>query len=884
MSDPAPASSPARAHRSGAALRGALAVAAALVVSLPLLAGVTGHGSAASACGTGEQLMRPSSGVVACAHVDEAPPGVDVTAPVSTGELRARTGGGKLAYAAAEDLGVPTAAAVNATSPAVTCDGDGTNGYRVQPMYVVESDKPNRYASLLPSFKLWAAGTDDVVNRSAALTGGVRNLRYVTEAGPGSTCEAKVLNVTVPPGSMSSFNATISAVQALGYSDPARKYLMWTDASTLCGVALVYLNDNPAQSNSNNGGAPQWARVDSGCWGLGNINGQHSVEAHELVHTLGAVSRSAVHSTPNGHCWDESDTMCYSDGAGAHPMVQVCPSEREYLLDCGSDDYFSTYPDPGSYLDTHWNAANSRFLVGGGDGSGGGTAGSPTTLGATIGVNNPAVPGLVTQVTVSPAVPTGRTVTSIAWTSLRRDCVFADPSAEQTTVSCPANASAATKVTALVTDSTGATKSVTSALTFATKTARAITLTAGVDGQSGSTASVCSSATFPVTASAVDQATGLPIRGLTVTFTRQTAAMAVPVASGSGPSQLDGVASTTSTAPVTTTYAAKTTAGTVYAAGASASVTATSAACTVGLSATSDTGDLYYGDPVTVTGRLTRALSGDTVGVGGVSVPIKLTWTENGLAKSQTLLTTKSVASGGFSVVVRPTRSGSLSATLPASKAWPAVTVDLGAVTVRVPTTDLTATADRTAGGYGSTARLTGRLTRTGATTTGVAGAPILVKLVATGSTTARVIGTGRTLADGTYAVSLPLKASGAMSVVYAGAAGMPAESVSIGAVTVGDWTPALTLAGSPAGTAYNLSGTVTRTYGGTTESGATVPVRVYFTPTSTGVPAVVGSLTTKADGTFAMKVLPRAAGSYTARVAKLTGYAEASSSAYPVS
>lgn len=883
MSDPT-APSPAPAHRTGAALRGAVAVAAALLAALPLLAGVTGHGSAASVCGNGEHMMRTSGGPVACAHVDEAPPGVDVTEPVSTSELRDRTGGGAKAYEAAEDLGVPTAAAVNATSPAVTCDGDGTSGYRVQAMYVVESDKPNRYASLLSNFKLWAAGTDDVVNRSAALTGGVRNLRYVTEAGPASTCEAKVLNVTVPPGSMSSFNATISAVQALGYSDPARKYMMWTDASNLCGIALVYLNDSPSQGNSNNGAAPQWARIDSGCWGLGNINGQHSVEAHELVHTLGAVSRSALHSTPNGHCWDESDTMCYSDGAGAHAMVQVCPAEREYLLDCGSDDYFSTFPDPGSYLDSHWNAANSRFLVGGGDGTGGGSAGSPTTLGASIGVNNPAVPGLVTQVTVTPAVPTGRTITSIAWTSLRKDCVFADPTAEQTTVGCPANAGAPTKVTALVTDSTGATKSVTSALTFATKTSRPITLTTVVDGQTGATASVCGGATFPVTAKAVDQATGLPIRGLSVSFTRKTAAMATPAASGAGLTQINGFASTNGTAAAATTYAAKTVAGTVYAAGTAASLTATPAPCTVTLAAEADTDDLYYGDPVTVTGTLTRDLAGDPLGVAGVLVPVKLSWTENGKARSLVLQSAKTGSDGSFTAVVKPTRTGTLSAGLAASKAWVAATVDLGATTVHAPTTELTATADRTAAGYGGAVRLTGRLTRTGATTTGVGGAAISVKLLTAGTTTPKVVGSGKTLADGTYAVAVPLKASGTMTVGYLGAPGLPADSVTIGSVTVGDWTPALTLTGTRVGTAYNLTGTVTRTYGGATEPGALVPVKIYFTPTSTGVAAAVGSATSKAAGTFALKVSPKVAGSYTARVVNLTGYAGASSSAYGVS
>lgn len=883
MSNPTHSSAGAGSPRVGTAVRALVAVAATLVAALPLLGGAAGHGSAAAACGTGELMATRTPGLLACAHADQAPSGVDVTEPVSTRELRDRTGGGTQAYAAAEDLGVPSSAAGDATGPAVTCDGDGASGYRVQAMYVVEADKPNRFAGLRPSFKLWAAGVDDVVNRSAALTGGVRNLRYVTETGPGGTCEAKVLNVTVPAGSMSSFGATINAVAALGYSDPARKYLMWTDASSLCGIAQLYLSDDASQRNANNGSHPQYARVDSGCWGLGNLTGQHSVEAHEIVHTLGAVSQSARHSTPSGHCWDESDTMCYAD-AGSHAMVQVCPAEREYLLDCGSDDYFSTFPDPGSYLQTHWNAASSRFLVGGGDGIGGGSAGAPTTLGATIGVNNPAVPGLVTQVTVSPVLPAGRTVSSVAWTSLRKDCVFEDTAAEQTTVSCPASASAPTKVTAVVTDSTGATRSVTSALTFATRTARAITLTTEVDGQGGAAASVCHGASFAVAATAVDAASGLPVRGLPVSFTRRTAAMAAPATVGAALSQGTGVATTSATAALATTYAAKTLAGTVYAAGASTPLVATPSGCVVSLNAEAGRTDVYYGDTVTVSGTLTRELGGRTLGVNAATVPLVLRWTEGRLTRAMVLSSARTTTDGSFTAVLRPTRSGTLSADLAATKGWASVTADLGPVTVRLPTTDLTAAVDTTDVGHGSTVRVTGRLTRTAATASGVAGAAVSVRVTAAGTATATVVGSGRTSADGTYAVAVPLRTSGTMTVVYLGAPGLVADSANVGAVTVGTWTPALSLAGSRAGTSYNLTGTVSRTYRGATQPGSLVAVKIYFAPTSTGVAAPVGSATAGAGGSFALRVSPKVAGAYTARIVNLAGYSDASSGVYPVS
>ena len=138
-----------------------------------------------------------------------------------------------------------------------------------------------------------------------------------------------MLNVTVPAGSMASFNTTISAVQALGYTNAARKYLMWTDTfgKGICGVALRYTSDADGQSNPNNGYYPQYSRIDSPCWGFGNGSNEHSVEAHELMHNLGAVSSAAPHGTRAGHCWDEYDSMCYADGGG-FAMQMVCPKHQ----------------------------------------------------------------------------------------------------------------------------------------------------------------------------------------------------------------------------------------------------------------------------------------------------------------------------------------------------------------------------------------------------------------------------------------------------------------------------------------------------------------------------------------------------------------------------
>lgn len=811
----------------------------------------------------------------ACAHVDEAPPGVDPTEPVSTAELRARQGASVGAYEAAEELGVPAPATAAAASPSVTCDGDGTSGYRVQAMYVVEAGRTNRFAALLPSLQLWAAGADDVINRSAALTGGVRNVRFVTEPG-GSGCVARVLNVTVPAGALSSFNASISAVQALGYSDPTRKYLMWTDATVLCGVASMYPNDADGQGNPNNGSYPQYARTDAGCWGLGDGAAQHSVEAHELLHTLGGVMSTAPHGTRAGHCWDESDTMCYADGGG-FAMRQICSVEREYLLDCNNDDYFSTYADPGSWLDSHWNAADSRFLIGGGDGSGGGSPGTPTVLGATIAVNNPAVPGLATQASVAPSLPPGRTITSVAWRSARSDCSFGSPTELQTDVTCGATAATSTTVTATLVDSTGATRTVTSPLTFATGTARPITLTIGAAGQSpadGGTAAVCTGGAFALTPRALDAATGLPIKGLATSLTKQTAAMTAPASAGAPVTGIDGVARVNQTVTAATTYRARTALGKVYAAAGPASLVAVPAKCATALTASASTASVYYADPVTVSGRLTATSAGVPVAAAGASLTVTLT---TPAGKVLAMGTTKTGADGTYALAVKPTASGTLSVSLAASTAYAAASATAGAVSVTIPATRISGAVDRSDVGYGTTVRVTGTLEREAGSTVTPLASRALGIYVTPASGTAVKVGSATTNASGSFAASPALKVSGTLSVVYAGATGQPAARVDVGPVVAGTWTTAVTASASAttvaAGAATTFSGSVTKTYQGSTLPAGAVRVSVEFQATGSTTRTVVATATTTTHGTYTLRVYPRTTGTWTVRVPPVSGY-----------
>ncbi|GAA3113537.1 RICIN domain-containing protein [Streptosporangium carneum] len=237
----------------------------------------------------------------------------------------------------------------------VACDGDGTSGKRVEVLYVREASMPDRYTQFLPMFRAWLANADDAFNDAAATSNRSRHIRFVTTAVTGG-CAAVVRNLVVPAGSLVDFDSSINAVKALGYTSTDRHYLMLTEATAICGVSEIKGDDlTTGAANLNNGLA--YARVDAipGCFGANAI-------AHELGHSFGAVQLSAAHSDGSWHCLDQWDLMCY----GGTPTWS-CLQWNDYRLpDCNRDDYYNAAPTAGSYLATHWNVANSAYLIAGG--------------------------------------------------------------------------------------------------------------------------------------------------------------------------------------------------------------------------------------------------------------------------------------------------------------------------------------------------------------------------------------------------------------------------------------------------------------------------------------------------------------------------------------
>ena len=258
----------------------------------------------------------------------------------------------------------------------VGCYGNGTDGYRVQLMYARESSSPDRYFDYEARFREWAAYVDDIFNASAAKTGGIRHVRYVTD----SQCRPTIERITLPSGAVNDFSDTLDELDARGFDRVDRKYLIWVDTTKprYCGIATTW-DDFTASAipgvNANNGNpdyGPFAARIDTTCWGQ-----TFATEAHELLHTFGGVlgwsspSQAPPHATDAGHCTDESDRLCYADGdpgvfkpdGTPTSLKYVCPFSHEVLLDCGNDDYFSTNPPAGNWLSTHWNTANSAWLA-----------------------------------------------------------------------------------------------------------------------------------------------------------------------------------------------------------------------------------------------------------------------------------------------------------------------------------------------------------------------------------------------------------------------------------------------------------------------------------------------------------------------------------------
>ncbi|HEX7098207.1 MAG TPA: S-layer homology domain-containing protein [Acidimicrobiia bacterium] len=211
-----------------------------------------------------------------------------------------------------------------------------------------------------------AAWVDHIFAESADIhaPGSFRAVRWAQEQVGPDRCLPKVRKVVVdragfrqwarPDGSWSRFRSSI--VDALGgTTSTPRRFLVWADLEKpgYCGHGEMPVDTRPDPKVNVANRFTQIAVVYAGCHGRVN-----ATEAHELIHTFGAVLPVAPNAA-DAHCEDHFDRMCVGKAGQA-----ICDDVWRRLLDCGGDDYFNPgRPLVGRNGKQYWNTADSVFLT-----------------------------------------------------------------------------------------------------------------------------------------------------------------------------------------------------------------------------------------------------------------------------------------------------------------------------------------------------------------------------------------------------------------------------------------------------------------------------------------------------------------------------------------
>jgi hypothetical protein len=299
-------------------------------------------------------------------------------------------GRGELAYADVAGTVATVEAAAGTEDeglPATWCGTERTSDYtgantvfaqssqQFKLVYAYASDTANRFAGWKDALQ---ADVSLIGRFMGAQSGGRRTPRFDmgTDCGPGYLD----IQVVALPGTRASYAMDLDALKAdVGAQVPAvygqRNVLVLADrmsnapAYAWYGIGESWITEAASSSSPHNSGglfAALWVPDTLGVPGT-NPNGWWAEGMlHELTHNLGAVGAGAPHATGAGHCYDGFDVMCYDDGALPQPLTEGCPTipgVMNQVYDCGQDDYFNVAPPAGSYLATHWNTYNNRYLV-----------------------------------------------------------------------------------------------------------------------------------------------------------------------------------------------------------------------------------------------------------------------------------------------------------------------------------------------------------------------------------------------------------------------------------------------------------------------------------------------------------------------------------------
>lgn len=234
---------------------------------------------------------------------------------------------------------------------APVCAGD----YYQHVLYGHPIDSPDRLAELRPEIQAVVRGMNAMLNAESLASGGP-SVDYKMRCDDSGEIAVDGFTSSGP-----TFAQIVSGARAAGFGSGRADYLVFFDGAygASCGISSYTRDERLVADNRNNTGGG-YGVVYSGCWYVETL-------MHESAHLMGAVQYGAPHSTGSGgHCFEEADVMCYSpDGGDLNQTgaISTCPGEAR--LDCGFDDYFDAAPEPGEYLESHWNLGSplNRYLA-----------------------------------------------------------------------------------------------------------------------------------------------------------------------------------------------------------------------------------------------------------------------------------------------------------------------------------------------------------------------------------------------------------------------------------------------------------------------------------------------------------------------------------------
>ena len=223
-------------------------------------------------------------------------------------------------------------------------------------LYAYPADATNRFSKARRTIASAMKRMNGVLNRDALLSGG-KTADYKVKCDAAGAMKVDFFQ-TSQTGAATTFSGVVSDAKAAGFAAPNADYTIFLDVSSYaCGIGSFSTDQRLSADNLNNT-RTGYAMTYRGCW-------TDLTPMHENGHNQGAVQYDAPSSTGTGaHCNDGQDVMCYSDGGDKDlGMSLLCSDATRF--DCLNDTYFDVAPEPGEYLETHWNLGSplNRFIA-----------------------------------------------------------------------------------------------------------------------------------------------------------------------------------------------------------------------------------------------------------------------------------------------------------------------------------------------------------------------------------------------------------------------------------------------------------------------------------------------------------------------------------------